>query len=155
MNNKLILLGLALALHGCGGGGDDSGGNTTAPVVDPVVTQPQEPAPENTAELAVPADFDFRTDSDVEISVGSVIPGEGIINIYHDFDYHDQVNDIYYPNYTTRVLSFDPNVTNGLTIQVNRNWSALYVEFVPMSAGIREQYHRIALQSDPLVINLD
>ena len=143
-------------LAGCGGGGDAG----EAPVVvAPPPEPPQEETPPaeepvNTADVEASDDFDFRTDRDAELSVSGQVPGEGIINVYYGYEFHDTTDNVYYPDYNTRILSFNPQVTTSITIQISRNWDALYVEFVPTEAGLTEQYHKIELDADndPVII---
>lgn len=154
MKKSLLALGLLLALQGCGGGGE-SGGVTTDPVTTETPTGNDNTDTTDTAvntdELEVSENFDFRTDRDVEVRVGNQAPGTGIVNLYFDSSYHDQQNNIHYPDYATRVLSFDPSATESVVIQVSKNWDALYVEFVPTYPNGQEQYHKLELNAETSV----
>lgn len=152
MKKQVLIICSALLLHGCGGGGSDE--STSAPTTQP--SEPTTPTVEetSTAELEVSANFDFRTDMDMQVSIANQVPGQGMLNIYYESSYHDTLNDIHYPDYSTRVVSFDPTAIDSVTVQVNKNWTALYAEFVPTYSGGQEQYYKIALngQNDAAIV---
>ncbi len=146
INKTLIACSLALILTGCGGGGGDtSTGQTPAPTPTPT---PTEPVVVNTGDLVAEDNFTFRTDIDLTLSLATIPPGSGVVNVYHDYDFHDVVNDIYYPNYLTRVISFHPETTTSVEFQVSKNWEHLVVEFVPTNASGVEMYKKLDLSNE-------
>lgn len=142
-----IAVALALSLTACGGGG---GSETTSPpttTTPPVVTDPptDDTTEVATADLEVSQDFDFRTDMDVTLVITSQPSHQGVVNVYHAYEHHDEANNIYYPDYQTRVLSFYPSATDSVEIQVSKNWEHLVVEFVPTTAEGTEMYKKLEL----------
>jgi hypothetical protein len=151
MNKTLLACTFALILGGCGGG-SDSGGDTTAPAPEPTPAPTPAPTPEpvpvDTVDLEVDPDFTFRTDMDLTLELTEVPTGTGVINVYHDYDFHDVENEIYYPNYQTRVLTFHPSATTSVVFQVSKNWEHLVVEYVPTDAQGIEMYKKLDLTTD-------
>lgn len=145
INKTLIACSLALILTGCGGGGGDTGGQTPTPTPTPT---PTEPVVVNTIDVVAEDDFAFRTDMDLTLSLTAIPPGSGVVNVYYDYDFHDVVNDIHYPNYMTRVVSFYPETTTSVLFQVSKNWEHLVVEFVPTNATGTEMYKKLDLSND-------
>lgn len=145
--NASIAVAFALSLTACGGGSDSSTTTTPAPpvVVDPPTSEPTEVA---TSELEVSQDFDFRTDMDLTLAITQQPSSAGVVNVYHSYEHHDEVNGIYYPDYQSRVLSFYPSATQSVEIQVSKNWEHLVVEFVPTTAEGSEMYKKLNLSTD-------
>lgn len=142
-----IAVAFALSLTACGGGGSTSTTPTTT-TPPPVVTDPPaEPSEVATVDIEVSQDFDFRTDMDLTLTIAQVPSHAGVVNVYHGYEHHDQVNNIYYPDYQTRVLSFYPSATDSVEIQVNKNWQHLVVEFIPTTADGTEMYKKLELTS--------
>jgi hypothetical protein len=150
INKTLIACALSLIMTGCGGGGSDGAGGQSPAIVNPTpAPAPTTPEPVyGTIDLVADNDFNFRTDSDLRLILNEKPQGNGVVNVYYDYDYHDVVDDIYYPNYRSRVLTFYPNVTTSVDIQVNKNWQHLIVEFVPTDAYGVEQYRKLDLTID-------
>lgn len=143
-----IAVAFALSLTACGGGGgsESSAPTTTTP---PVVTDPPaEPTVVNTVDIEVSQDFDFRTDMDLTLTITQQPSHQGVVNVYHGYEHHDTTNDVYYPDYETRVLSFYPSATDSVVIQVNKNWEHLVVEFIPTTADGVEMYKKLDLSTD-------
>lgn len=149
-NKTLIFCALASILTGCGGGGGESSGGQTAATIAPAPPPaPTETTLVETAELVVDEEFSFRTDMDLTLILSEVPQGSGVVNVYYDYEFHDVVNDIYYPDYQTRILSFYPQTSTSVEIQVSRNWQHLVVEFAPTTADGLEMYKKLDLSMDP------
>lgn len=155
INKTRMLCAFLLLLGGCGGGdstGEQSSGTveptptTPPPTTPPTTTTP--PAPLGTIDLVADDNFDFRTDRDLTLVLSENPSARGVVNVYHDYDFYDGVNDIYYPNYQTRILSFYPATTTRVEIQVSKNWQHLIVEFVPTEAQALEMYEKLDLTAD-------
>lgn len=150
MNKTLITGALALTLMGCGGGGGGSTSTptTTTPPVTETPTTPTTPVVLKTEDLVADSNFDFRIDMDLTLILEQLPQYQGMVNVYYDYEHHDVVNDIYYPNYETRVLSFSPQVTTNIEFQVSKNWQQLVVEFVPTQAEGVEMYKKLDLSNN-------
>ena len=144
-----IAVAFALSLTACGGGGDSASTTPTTTTPPPVVTTPPaEPTEVNTVDIEVAQDFNFRTDMDLTLTIAQQPAHAGVVNVYHAYEFHDETNDIYYPDYQTRVLSFYPSATDSVEIQVNKNWEHLIVEFIPTTAEGVEKYKKLTLSTD-------
>ena len=69
------MVGLVI-LGGCGGGDSAETPATVTPAVMPAEPPPEKQAT-NTADVTASDDFNFRTDRDVELSLGNEAPGQG------------------------------------------------------------------------------
>ncbi len=138
---SLIIVGiLTLTLVGCGGGDSD----TNTKVITPVPAS-------TTADLEVAPDFNFRIDMDMVLSITEVPQYAGVVNVYYDYEFHDEVNNIYYPDYATKLLSFSPSASTSVDIQVNKNWVNLIVEFVPIEAEGIQMFKKLTLSNDTTI----
>jgi len=139
---------LTFTLLGCGGGGD----NTTAPeTIAPETTKPDPTEVTTSADIKVDPGFDFRIDTDMILNITELPQSTGVINVYYDYEFYDEGINVYYPDYTTRILSFYPSATSIVDIQVNKNWKFLIVEFVPTEARGIQMFKKLTLPDDSTI----
>lgn len=144
MNQVILWIGLAMgvvsSLQGCGGGDSGSTVGSAAPstVASDLTTSD---------DLVASAEFDFRVDRDITVTIQGEPDQQGAYSIYYDYSHYNEEYDRYYPDTTTKIVTINGKATH-IPVSINNNWQHLVVEWLPYSGKERELYQLVPISED-------
>ncbi len=140
------LVFLSSSVVGCGGEG--GGGSASAPAV------PSVQAIEDTVDIVAAPDFSFDIGKKITVSMDYAGVTDGALHLYVEAA-HTMDNGEIIADPTSRITTLYPTRVDTVELEVNGNWSQLYVQWVPMSAQETEKNWVIELNepSDSYLIS--
>lgn len=160
---KQYAIYLLLILTACGGGGNSGGATTdTSADIEPqaVLTSNSSTAASiETAEVqseAIVADeqFDFRIDSEINLSINAPKGEQGVAHIYGASDPNVPAG-FAFPDFTSRITSINPALNPKALFSYSGADNTLWVQWVPTSSKSNEQLIQIALVQGQLSYSVD
>lgn len=140
MKQTILFFGMVCSLSGCGGGDSDSAVGSAAPsAVNSDLT--------TSDDLVASAEFDFRVDRDITVTIQGESNKPGAYSIYYDYSNYSEEYDRYYPDTTTKIVTINGEATN-IPVSINNNWQHLLIEWLPYSGKERELYQLVPISED-------
>ncbi len=127
----VILISACTALVSCGGGSETT---SAAASVD-------------TQDIVAPSGFDFRNNKTITLAVQNVPSENGALHVYHKKIEVDGLSEIT-PDPLTRVTTIKVKQYQEVSLLVNDDWSALYLEWIPMVANGEQKTYEVNLSAN-------
>ena len=144
MKQAILLIGMVIgavsSLSGCGGGdgGSTTGSASSSPVASELTTSD---------DLVASAEFDFRVDREITVTIQGKSDQPGAYSIYYDYSHYNEEYDRYYPDSTTKIVTINGAATH-IPVSINDNWKHLVVEWLPYSGKERELYQLVPINEN-------
>ncbi|GEM74793.1 hypothetical protein [Vibrio sagamiensis] len=119
-----LLMLAVLGIVACGG--QENSVERSAPPVA------QSPKPAQTSQIIAERDFSFNSSKKITLSVEYSVQGKGAFHVYYKAA-HVSSEGLVIGDPTSRITTIYPEQDQVVEIEVNSNWSSLYIHWVPMS----------------------
>ncbi|EOD9426630.1 hypothetical protein ACJ5M7_002975 [Vibrio harveyi] len=149
MNTSTKLLTIMFAstlVAACGGGG---GGGSSTPAPTPVADEV-----DDTQDIVAQRDFSFDIGETITLSMNYQGSADGALHLYTKAAFTTENGDVI-ADPMSRITTVYPTRTSQVELEVNGNWTKLYAQWVPMSAGESEKNWVISLNQSNNNYHLD
>lgn len=151
----LTIMSTSTLILACGGGGgDDSSGGSSGSGSSSTPTQTASAQLIDTQDIVAQRDFAFCIGDKITLSMNYQGTADGALHLYTKSAFTtEDGTEIADP--MSRITTIYPTRTNQVELEVNGNWSKLYVQWVPMSASESEKNWVISLNQSNNNYHLD